>query len=191
MGVASPGVRSATVRWTAPTSSGTSAITGYTVVSSPGNVVVAAPADATSAVVSGLTAGTSYTFTVQAKNNTGGDGAFSAASNAVVPTAPATARNLRMGDRSALEGTGTGTKTFNFPVTLSAASPTAVTVTYRTVAGAATSPSDFTAKTGALGSDPGGRDEERHCPGGARQAAGGEREVHGRDHRCDRRRHGG
>lgn len=150
MGVASPGVRSATVRWTAPTSSGTSAITGYTVVSSPGNVVVAAPADATSAVVSGLTAGTSYTFTVQAKNNTGGDGAFSAASNAVVPTAPATARSLRMGDRSALEGTGTGTKTFNFPVTLSAASPTAVTVTYRTVAGAATSPSDFTAKTGTL-----------------------------------------
>ncbi|MBS2023500.1 MAG: fibronectin type III domain-containing protein, partial [Deltaproteobacteria bacterium] len=58
----------ATVRWTAPSDTGGSPLTGFIVTSSPGNLSVSAGASATSAVVSGLTNGTSYTFSVVAEN---------------------------------------------------------------------------------------------------------------------------
>ena len=74
----------AAVTWTAPTDTGTVAISGYTVTSSPGNISVNAAASAKSATVTGLTNGTKYTFVVLAKNSVGSSPA-SVASNAVTP----------------------------------------------------------------------------------------------------------
>jgi len=87
---ATAGNAQATVTWTAP-SNGGSTITKYTVTSNPGGVtatVLGSP-PATSATVSPLTNGTSYTFTVKA-TNAQGDGPSSVPSNAVTPTGTTT-----------------------------------------------------------------------------------------------------
>ncbi|MHC9086950.1 fibronectin type III domain-containing protein [Luteimonas sp. RIT-PG2_3] len=73
------------VSFDAPTSSGGTAITSYTVTSLPGGLT--GTGAASPIVVSGLSPGTSYTFTVRAINPVGG-GASSIASNALTP-APA------------------------------------------------------------------------------------------------------
>ncbi|MEZ5207553.1 MAG: fibronectin type III domain-containing protein [Acidimicrobiales bacterium] len=75
----------ATVSWTAPGNPGGGPILDYTVTSSPGSKTCTATA--TSCTVTGLVNGTSYTFTVKARN-AGGQGPASAASNAVVPSGP-------------------------------------------------------------------------------------------------------
>ena len=59
-----------TVSWTAPSSNGGSAITGYTVTSTPGSILCTTTG-ATSCTVTGLTNGTSYTFKVTATNGSG------------------------------------------------------------------------------------------------------------------------
>ena len=82
------GNASATVSWDAPAYDGGSPITGYTVTSSPGSATATAGASDRSAVVSGLTNGTSYTFTVKAANAIG-ESKPSSPSNAVTPQAPA------------------------------------------------------------------------------------------------------
>ena len=83
------GNRSATVTWAAPADTGGSPITSYTVTSSAGQTANVNGTTLT-ATVTGLSNGTSYTFTVQAGNSVG-KGAASAPSNAVVPTStPAT-----------------------------------------------------------------------------------------------------
>ncbi len=64
----SPGDAQMVVRWLIPSSDGGSAITGYTVTSSPGGQTAWTPATGTQATVFGLTNGTSYTFTVTATN---------------------------------------------------------------------------------------------------------------------------
>ncbi|MDF2713359.1 MAG: S-layer protein [Paenibacillus sp.] len=77
----------ATVTFAAPTENGGSAITAYEVTASPGNVTMTGAASPIT--VTGLTNGTTYTFTVKAMNGAGSSEA-SAASNAVLPTAPLT-----------------------------------------------------------------------------------------------------
>ena len=76
------GYSQASVAFVAPTNNGGSSITGYTVSSSPGNFTetgVTSPIN-----VTGLTNGTSYTFTVVATNIMGNSSA-SVASNEVTP----------------------------------------------------------------------------------------------------------
>ncbi|WP_141823057.1 glycoside hydrolase domain-containing protein [Humibacillus xanthopallidus] len=77
-----PGDRRATVRWSAAADNG-SPITAYTVTASPGGATVTVAGTATTAVVTGLTNGTAYTFTVRAKNAAGTGPASS-------PSAPVT-----------------------------------------------------------------------------------------------------
>jgi len=77
--VAIAGEASATVYWTAPSG----AVSSYAVTASPGGAIATAGGSTLSAVVAGLSDGTSYTFTVTASNSSG-PGPASAASNAVV-----------------------------------------------------------------------------------------------------------
>jgi hypothetical protein len=74
----------ASVAFTAPSNVGGGAITGYTVLSSPGGFV--GTGASSPVTVSGLTNGTAYTFTAFA-NNTYGNSPASAASNSVTPAA--------------------------------------------------------------------------------------------------------
>ncbi len=83
--VATAGNASASVAFVAPSNNGGSAITGYTVTSSPGGITATG---ATSPInVTGLTNGTAYTFTVIATNAVGNSVA-SSASTAVTPVVP-------------------------------------------------------------------------------------------------------
>ncbi|MDF2614077.1 MAG: S-layer protein [Clostridia bacterium] len=82
---ASAGNGQAAVSFLPPLSNGGSPITKYVVTSSPGNI--SASGINTSITVTGLTNGTSYTFTVQAVN-AAGHSASSVPSNTVKPSAP-------------------------------------------------------------------------------------------------------
>jgi hypothetical protein len=83
IGTATVSGTTASVAFTAPSSAGFPAtITGYIVTSSPGGLTGTGASSPIS--VTGLTAGTAYTFTVRAINATG-TGPSSAASNSVTP----------------------------------------------------------------------------------------------------------
>ena len=82
---AAPANARATVSFAAPTSNGGSAVTSYKVTSSPGGFT--ATGGASPITVTGLTNGTTYTFTVTAMNGSGPSPA-SAPSNAVTPLGP-------------------------------------------------------------------------------------------------------
>ncbi|MFC4598572.1 S-layer homology domain-containing protein [Cohnella hongkongensis] len=87
---ATAGNGSATVSFTAPTDTGGSPIIGYEVTAMPGNMK--ATGAGSPITVTGLTNGTSYTFTVKAINAVDKSEA-SAVSNAVTPTAPPSGNN--------------------------------------------------------------------------------------------------
>lgn len=74
---------SALVSWTAPSANGRSPITGYTVTASPGGAT-ATTSGSTTGLVSGLTNGTAYTFSVVATNAVG-NGPASTPSASVSP----------------------------------------------------------------------------------------------------------
>ncbi|MFF2018439.1 S-layer homology domain-containing protein, partial [Paenibacillus sp. NPDC058177] len=75
----------ATVTFTAPTDNGGIPITGYEVIVSPGNVVVTGTTSPIT--ITGLTNGTSYSFTVVAINAAGKRSTSSAESNTIIPRA--------------------------------------------------------------------------------------------------------
>ena len=69
IGTATISITTATVPFTAPSSNGGSTITSYTAVSSPSGITgTLSQAGSGSITVSGLSSGTSYTFTVFATN---------------------------------------------------------------------------------------------------------------------------
>ena len=111
----------ATVSFT-PEYDGGSAITSYTVTSTPGSIT--ATGTASPIVVSGLTTGTAYTFRVTATNSVG-TGAASAASNSAttwsVPGAPtvgtATATGATTATLAFTAGTTGGTPITSYTVT--------------------------------------------------------------------------
>lgn len=127
IGTATAGNASATVRWTAPTSNGGSAITGYLVQpynATTGAAVGAARsagATASSLNVTGLTNGTAYNFDVRAVNAVGTSPA-SAKSNTVTPIAGDTVAPTVTGRSPAVNATRVGlaantTATFSEAVT--------------------------------------------------------------------------
>jgi hypothetical protein len=77
------GSGSAVISWIAPNANGSATITSYTVTASPGGETCVATTG-TGCTVTGLTNGTSYTFSVFATNSDG-NSAASTPSNAVVP----------------------------------------------------------------------------------------------------------
>jgi len=82
------GTSTATVSFTAPAFNGGSPITGYTAVSSPGGITgTVFGAGSNTITVSGLNAGTTYTFTVFATNALG-NGPSSASSNSITTQVP-------------------------------------------------------------------------------------------------------
>ena len=122
---ATAGAGQATITWTDPTDNGGSAITGYTVSSTPWSMgCTVSGATATGCVVNGLNGGTSYTFTVYAINAIG-TSAGSTPSNAVTPTTPTipgTPTNV------VALGTG-GTAIITWAVPTTGGSPASYTVT--------------------------------------------------------------
>jgi hypothetical protein len=91
IGTATAGNAQASVTFTAPTFTGRSAITSYTVTSSPGSLT--GTGASSPITVTGLTNGTAYTFTVTATNAKGLTSVASAASNSVTPIVPGYATN--------------------------------------------------------------------------------------------------
>ena len=76
----------ATVPFTAPSSNGGSAITSYTATSSPGDFTgTISQSGSGSIIVSGLTSGTAYTFTVTATNAIGTSLASAVSNSVVIP----------------------------------------------------------------------------------------------------------
>jgi hypothetical protein len=119
IGSATFGNASATVRWTAPSNDGGSAITRYLVrvVDSTGAQVGAlrpAGATATSLLVTGLTNGSSYRFQVSA-TNTVGTGPNSALSTVVVPATVPGAPVIGTAASGTAGGAVTATATWNAP----------------------------------------------------------------------------
>ncbi len=117
----------ATISFTAPSDDGGSAVTGYLVSSSPGNVI--ATGGTSPITVYGLTNGTAYTFTVAA-SNAAGTGTASAASNSVTPQPTPGAPIL---DSISQSGDGGATVAFTAPTDAGGSAITGYTATCGTL----------------------------------------------------------
>jgi YVTN family beta-propeller protein len=135
IGTATAGNTTATVTFTAPASDGGSAITGYTVTSTPGGITVTGAASPIT--ITGLANGTAYTFTVTAANAIG-MGAASAASNSVTPAGVPGAPTIG----TATPGNGSATISFTPPGSNGDSPITSFTVTCN--------PGPFSASAAAL-----------------------------------------
>jgi len=117
---ANAGNQTATVLWSPPLSNGGATITGYVVTSTPTGFTCAVTT--TSCTFSGLTNGTTYTFTATATNRVGtGNGSSATATPATVPDAPTTVSATSNNDRSA-------TVTWSAPINNGGAVVTSYTV---------------------------------------------------------------
>ena len=86
IGTATAVIGEATVPFTAPVSNGGTAITSYTATSSPGDFTgTISQSGSGSIIVSGLTSGTAYTFTVTATNAIGTSLASAVSNSVVIP----------------------------------------------------------------------------------------------------------
>jgi len=103
-----PGNTEAIVTFNAPASNGGSAIIDYTATSSPGNITKTGSSPLT---VTGLANGTTYTFTVTARNSVG-TGPASAPSNAVTPAGTVPGKPTGV---SAVRGNAQATVSFTAP----------------------------------------------------------------------------
>jgi hypothetical protein len=119
---ATKGNDQATVSFTAPVSDGGSAITGYTVTSNPGGF--SGTGTGSPITVTGLTNGTSYSFTVTA-SNVNGSGPSSTASNSVIPSTVPGAPTIG----TATAGNAQATVTFTAPVSDGSSAITGYTAT--------------------------------------------------------------
>lgn len=124
------------VSWSAPSSDGGSAITGYTVTASPGGATLTV-GNVLTGTVTGLTNGTAYTFTVHATNSLGSS-AESSASAAVTPSTTPSAPL----DVSAVAGVSQASVLWDAPSTNGGAAITGYVVT--------ASPGGATATVGAV-----------------------------------------
>jgi len=122
IGTATKGNAQATVTFTAPASNGGSVITGYTVTSSPGGITHIGTTSPI--IVTGLTNGTAYTFTVFA-TNANGNSSPSSASNSVTPSAVPGAPTIG----TATKGNAQATVPFTAPVSNGGSVITGYTVT--------------------------------------------------------------
>ena len=116
IGTATAGNAQASVSFIAPASTGGTAVTGYSVTSSPGGIT--GTGTASPITVSGLTNGTAYVFTVTATNSAG-TSAASATSNSVTPIGTQT-----------ITFTNPGTQTFGTSPTLTATASSGLTVSF-------------------------------------------------------------
>jgi hypothetical protein len=114
IGVVTAADGQATVNFTAPSSSGSSTITGYTVTSSPGGIT--ATGASSPIVVTGLTDGMAYTFTVTAASSAG----TSVASAASVSVTPKTSQTINF--------TNPGAQTMGSPGSLVATASSGLSV---------------------------------------------------------------
>jgi hypothetical protein len=161
---ATAGDRQATVTFSAPTSDGGSVITGYTVTSNPsGGTDANAGSTSLSHVVTGLTNGTPYTFTVTAANAAGIGPASAASDPSVMPRPdpesvtvkqggnPITELNFTYGDPSATLTAVVEPADAPSTVTWSSADTDVVTV----IDGVVTPVGAGTTKIKAVSNDPG------------------------------------
>ena len=127
IGTATGGDTQASVGFSAPANTGGSSITSYTVTANPGGAT--ASGAASPLLVSGLSNGQAYTFTVTA-SNVAGTGPASAASNAVTPAAPQVITFANPGAQNfGTTPTLTASADSNLPVSFSSATPAVCTIT--------------------------------------------------------------
>jgi fibronectin type 3 domain-containing protein len=114
---------SAEVTWTAPATDGGTAVTGYTVTSTPSGKTCTTTGGL-SCTVGGLDNGTAYSFTVKAKNSTGPGPASTASARVTPATVPGTP-----GTPAAVAGRASATVTWSAPATDGGSTITGYTVT--------------------------------------------------------------